>query len=185
MHRPSTASSMTLCGPSPRSCKLNRHDTPKPVIRRGFYRYHSQTLDFEVFKPPQYDSSIAARHDAFFVSTEPRFAPLANYAPHPGLLPPGTSVHSLGRYPFLDLGLVTKSLRQALKKEGKRIDDYLEVDDIVAFKCWETDEVEGLKDCTVFDGRKHAVLQAERNWRRQERQYREFLWSHFTFYARC
>lgn len=80
---------------------------------------------------------------------------------------------------------MTKSLRQALKKEGKRIDDYLEVDDIVAFKCWETDEVEGLKDCTVFDGRKHAVLQAERNWRRQERQYREFLWSHFTFYARC
>ncbi|KAK7692842.1 hypothetical protein QCA50_004477 [Cerrena zonata] len=175
MPRPSTCSTTTtLNGTVDEQKKAKKSKKDKHKIPEGRFRYHSQTLDFEVFKAPQYDSSVAARHEEFFVSTEPEWVPLANYAPRPNFLPQETDVRSLTAYPFLDLGLVTRSLKQALKKEGKRIEDYLEVDDIVALKCWETDEVEGLKDCTKFRGRKHAIAQAERDWRRKERQFHVF-----------
>ncbi|CAL1707764.1 unnamed protein product [Somion occarium] len=133
--------------------------------------YQLQTLDFEVLATPRTDTSKRARYKMDHPETQPK---VGVHVPRPSLVPTEQDMTQIEPFPFPDLELVMKSLKQALKKEGRRIEDFLEVDDIIEGKCWDTTEVDGLKDNSKLLDRKHRIQTAERRWREMERQYHVF-----------
>ena len=109
--------------------------TPKKkgyVIPKGRYRFHTQTLEWRV---GEYSRNAP---------NEP-YVPLANYAPHPYLLPFRTKIESLRRYPLTDLNSVVKNLNHELQRQGKRIQDYLNVESIVSKRYWDVDSAKDEK----------------------------------------
>ena len=112
------------------------------IIPKGRYRFHTQTLDWRV---GEYSRNSAP--------DEP-YVPLANYAPHPYLLPFSTKIESLRRYPPTDLNSVVKNLNHELQRQRKRIQDYLNVDSIMSKRYWDVDDArvgpEERKQCEPF-----------------------------------
>ena len=119
---------------------------------------------------PDFSNTVSSPITSTGNPSNPLGPPLS-FSIHTPIPPP-----QMKSFPFPQIKPLVRSLEHSLKNDGKRIRDYIEVEELVSGRLWDREDQEGLKDCG--DGKKKKVFalqEAEKEWKERERQRRESI----------
>lgn len=83
-------------------------------------------------------------------------------------------------FPHPGLKCVMRTLQCTLKKDHKKFHDFLESSDVLTGQLWDNETQDGLIDCELKKETKFRILQAERDWAKQQRDFRTCPYSLFS-----
>ncbi|KAI0797965.1 hypothetical protein C8Q75DRAFT_740188 [Abortiporus biennis] len=156
--------------------KQRNFSSPAEREKQQYYNHHTGQ-----YFPNPTSGSYQYKMDEIPPNSRPR-APSCpmpdNFNLRQGRAHPGTGLSlprsNLEPFPHPNIRVLLQSLDQTLRSNGKRMHDYLDVDELLAGEIWDRHEQEGLKDGMRNNVYKGKIQEAEKQWKERDRHLHVF-----------